>query len=133
MSLLTCEPVSFVPQYTGYMLQQCVEWPEALENSSVRWQTICGCCGLDHEGSSDASEEPGAVCLVFGGFDHGFPRKCLVHSHRQRDLARKTSSYVAIAKDTCRVIGLRTQVRTTKDIQANEADVLGDRFGMFVE
>ena len=35
--------------------------------------------------------------------------------------------YVAIAKETCRVIGLRTQVRTTKDIHANEADVLGDR------
>ena len=35
-----------------------------------------------------------------------------------RDLARRTSPYVAI------VIGSRTQVRTTKDIQANEADIL---------
>ena len=29
-------------------------------------QTICGCCGLDHEGSSDAREGPAARCLVLG-------------------------------------------------------------------
>ena len=30
-------------------------------------------------------------------------------------------------EEMCRVIGLRTQVRTTKDIPAYEADVLGER------
>ena len=31
----------------------------------------------------DASEELGAVCLMFGAFNHGFPRRCLVRRHRQ--------------------------------------------------
>merc|ERR1712136_32501 len=35
----------------------------------------------DHEGSGDASEEPGTVWLVLGFFDHGFSRRCLVHRH----------------------------------------------------
>ena len=33
----------------------------------------CGCCGLDHEGSSDTSDGPVARCLVFGTFNHEFP------------------------------------------------------------
>ena len=37
-------------------------------------QTICGCCGLDHKGSSDAREGQAARCLVFGTFNHEFPQ-----------------------------------------------------------
>jgi len=44
-----------------------------------------------------------------------------------------TGDHVAIAKETCRVIGMGTQILTTKDIPANEADTLGDRFGELVE
>merc|ERR1712065_108295 len=52
----------FVSQYTGY-----------------KPQNVWG--GLDHEGSGDASEEPGTVWLVLGFFDHGFSRRCFVHRH----------------------------------------------------
>ena len=44
-----------------------------------------------------------------------------------------TGDHIAIAKKTCRVIGVGTQILTTKDIPANEADTLGDRFGELVE
>ena len=58
-------------------------------------------CGLKHLGSleyvnvpfvavvdwttngCDASEERGAVCLMFGAFSHGIPRRCLVHRRQQ--------------------------------------------------
>ena len=33
------------------------------------------------EGSGDTSEEPGAVWLVFGVFDHELPRRCMVPRH----------------------------------------------------
>ena len=31
----------------------------------------------------DASEEPGAMSLMYGAFSRGIPRRCLVHRHRQ--------------------------------------------------
>ena len=41
--------------------------------------------------------------------------------------------HVAIAKETCPVIGMETKIPTTKDTPAKEADTLRDRFGEFVE
>ena len=41
------------------------------------------CCGLDHEGSSDASETPVARCVVFWHFQPRVPQRCLVHRHWQ--------------------------------------------------
>ena len=41
--------------------------------------------------------------------------------------------HVAIAKETCRVINMGTQILTTEVIPAHEADTLGDRFGELVE
>ena len=62
----------------GYCAQQCLEWPEVLENSRTRRPTICGHCRLDDEGSSDASEEPGTVWNEFWRFSTtGSPRRCL--------------------------------------------------------
>ena len=44
-----------------------------------------------------------------------------------------TGDHVAIAKETCRVIGVGTNIPTTKDTPANEVDTLRDRFGELVE
>ena len=44
-----------------------------------------------------------------------------------------TDGHVAIAKGKCLVFDMGTQILTTKDIPANEADTLGDRFGELVE
>ena len=44
-----------------------------------------------------------------------------------------TGDHVAIAKETCRVIGVGTKIPTTKDTPANKADTLRDRFGELVE
>ena len=41
--------------------------------------------------------------------------------------------HVAIAKETCRVINMGTQILTIEVIPAHEADTLGDRFGELVE
>ena len=41
--------------------------------------------------------------------------------------------HVAIAKETCRVIDMGTQILTTEVIPAHEADTLGDRLGDLVE
>ena len=41
--------------------------------------------------------------------------------------------HVAIAKETCRVFNMGTQILTTEVIPAHEADTLGDRFGELVE
>ena len=38
---------------------------------------------------------------------------------------RITGGHVAIAEETCRVIGMGTQILTTKDISTNAADTLG--------
>ena len=44
-----------------------------------------------------------------------------------------TGDHVAIAKETCRLIGKGTKIPTTKDTPANKADTLRDRFGELVE
>ena len=44
-----------------------------------------------------------------------------------------TGDHVAIAKETCRLIGIGREIPTTKDTPANEADTLCDRFGELVE
>ena len=44
-----------------------------------------------------------------------------------------TGDHVGIARETCRVVGMGTQILTTKDIPENEADTLSDRFGELVE
>ena len=93
--------------------------------------------------------EWGIWCLIFRrrwkiGFSVGISRFQI-----RRDLSRKTLSleqensvfkvkmstgdHVAIAKETCRVIGVGTKIPTTKDIPANEADTFRDRFGELVE
>ena len=43
------------------------------------------------------------------------------------------ASSVAIAKETCRVINMGTQILTTEVIPAHEADMFGDRFGELME
>ena len=44
-----------------------------------------------------------------------------------------TGDHVAIAKETCCVIGVGTKIPTTKDTPANKADTLRDRCGELVE
>ena len=44
-----------------------------------------------------------------------------------------SGDHVATAKETCRVIGMGTQILTTKDIPTSEAETLSDRFGELVE
>ena len=44
-----------------------------------------------------------------------------------------TGDHVAIAKETCRVIGMETKIPTFNNTPANEADTLRDRFREFVE
>ena len=73
--------------------------------------------------------------------ENGFQRKS--HVFRSDVIARAaelgvqvkmiSGDHVAIAKETCRVIGMGTQILTTKDIPTSEAETLSDRFGELVE
>ena len=50
---------------------------EELWSLWVRRATSWGHCRLDHEGSGDACEEPGKVCLVMASSTTGSFRRCL--------------------------------------------------------
>ena len=63
----------------AYCAQQCLEWPEVLENSRVRRPTTCGQCRLDDEGSSDASSSE----RVWRFSTTGSSRRSLLYRHRQ--------------------------------------------------
>ena len=51
--------------------------------SDLRTHEYVGDTFVESTGRRDASEETGASLTLDVVFDHGFPRRCLVHRHRQ--------------------------------------------------
>ena len=58
-------------------------------------------------------------------FEADVELQVLAYAELGIQVKRITGGHVAIAEETCRVIGMGTQILTTKDISTNAADTLG--------